>query len=447
MFHFWWSSDRERSSRVVKGWARCQGDAKLGSVLRELRTARGLTLAAVARQAGCTESLVSYVESGQRQVHPWLAEKLDRIYQTGSAVASLARGTDGKQPEGQAPEVHSDVFVVHLPNGGAALPLSRREVMSALSVGIVNGGLQAEFERALDTIEIDSDVLQYFHDTCDVFWKAAQMLPPAQLIDAMTGDVAILDGLRRRAGSADRNRCSTLQARYANLLSWMSQEAGDLPSTLWWHDRAGQWAQVAEWLDLSAWSLVWRTAMVQHISGDGLRIVDQARPVLEMPHASPRMKGLAAGQTAQAYALAGSREKCCRALDAAISWLAQPVRENDSVLGQDDIAGDGLIALDQATCDVYLGYGARVIPALEPLAESLAGVSLRMATTTRAKLARAYANAGQPDEACRVAWDALDAMDQVGSQIARTELRRAVPLLNRWHGRSDVQDVVHRLQT
>jgi hypothetical protein len=68
-----------------------------------------------------------------------------------------------------------------------------------------------------------------------------------------------------------------------------------------------------------------------------------------------------------------------------------------------------------------------------------------MATVARAKLAWAYANAGQPAEACRVAWETLDAIEQIDSLGARSELRRAVPVLNRWHGRSDVQDAMHRL--
>ena len=78
---------------------------------------------------------------------------------------------------------------------------------------------------------------------------------------------------------------------------------------------------------------------------------------------------------------------------------------------------------------------------------SLSSSSLRTATITRAKLARAYANAGQPDGACRVAWETLDAIEQVGSLSARNELRRALPVLNQWHGRSDVQDITHRLET
>jgi hypothetical protein len=40
-----------------------------------------------------------------------------------------------------------------------------------------------------------------------------------------------------------------------------------------------------------------------------------------------------------------------------------------------------------------------------------------------------------------------DAIEQIGSLNARNELRGAVPVLNRWHGRSDVRDVLHRLDS
>ena len=421
------------------------GDANLGAVLRELRTARRLTLAAVARQARCTLSLLSYVENGHRQLHVWLAEELDRIYETGGMVSSLARGVGNKPNENPGSGVPgSDLFVVSLPRGGVTMPLSRREVMASLGLGVVTGRLQGEFERALDGIELDGDVLHSLDNAYGGFKEAARVLPPAQLIDGMTGNVAILDGLRRRAAGGDRNRYSMLQARYAELLSWLSEEAGDLSGAMWWIDRASQWAQAAHWSGMTAWGFVRRTSMVMSFSGDEFRVVDQARPVLDMPHASPRMKGLAAKEIAYGHALAGNRDESHRALDAAMGWLAQPVREDDATLGQRRLSDD-LFVVYQTTCDIYSGYGARVIPVLEPRLESVAKVSFRTATITRARLARAYANAGQPAEACRIAWEALDAIEQIDSLAARSELRRTVPVLNQWHGRSDVHDVLHRL--
>ncbi|MGH3832642.1 MAG: hypothetical protein ACRDRS_19760 [Pseudonocardiaceae bacterium] len=154
---------------------------------------------------------------------------------------------------------------------------------------------------------------------------------------------------------------------------------------------------------------------------------------------------MAADEIAQGYALAGNQHASMNALDLAMGWIAQPIREDDAALGQQSVATDDLYTIHRMTCDVYLGRGARVIPMLEPRLMSLSGSSSRTATITRAKLARAYANAGQPEKACRVAWETLDGIEQVGSLSARNELRRALPVLDRWHGRSDVQDIAHRL--
>ena len=335
--------------------------------------------------------------------------------------------------------------MVLLSQGGITMPLSRREVLAALGLGITSGGLQGEFERALDRVELNSDTLRHFENAFRGFQETARMLPPARLIDGMTGDVAVLDGVRRRVNGSDRRPYSTLQARYAELLSWLSEETGDLSGAMWWNDRASQWAQAAGWPGMTVYGFVRRAMTIRRFSSDGLRAVDQARPVLEMPHASPRLKGLAANEMAQGYALAGNREQSSRALDAAMDWLAQPIREDDVVLGQRSVAADDLYIVHRATCDVYLGCGMQIVPVLEPRLESLVASSLRTATITRAKLARAYVNAGQPEDACRVGWETLEASEKVGSLSARNELRRALPVLNQWHGRSDVQDIVHRL--
>jgi hypothetical protein len=206
------------------------------------------------------------------------------------------------------------------------------------------------------------------------FKDAARVLPPAQLIDAMIGNFAILDGLRRRATSSDQHRYGTLQARYAETLSWLSEETGDLSGAVWWIDRASQWAQAAHWSGMTAWGFLRRSSTVSCFSDDGLRMVDQARPVLEMPQTSPRMKGLAAVNVAYGYARAGNRDESHRALDTAMGWLAQPIREDDAVLGHSTVVTDDHFVLYQTTCDIYSGYGARVIPMLEPRLQPVAGV-------------------------------------------------------------------------
>lgn len=325
------------------------------------------------------------------------------------------------------------------------MPLSRREALAALAVGIVSGKLQSQFERALDDVKPDNDLLQHFKEAFNGFQEAARMLPPQQLMDGLLGNVAILDGLRRRASTCDSQHYCSLQARYAESLSWLSEEAGDLPGAIYWIDRASQWAQAANWPAMTEYSFVRRSMMVISFSGDGRRAVDQARLVFEISDASPRTKGPAAKQMAFGYALTGNRDASRRILDEAMNWLAQPTRDDDTLLGQRSVVNEDLFAIFQATCDVYLGRGESVVRVLEPRLALLSRSSVRTATITRAKLVRAYAHAGEPAEACRLAWETLQTIEQVDSLSARSELSRALRVLDRWRGRSDVQDLTRRL--
>ncbi len=53
---------------------------------------------------------------------------------------------------------------------------------------------------------------------------------------------------------------------------------------------------------------------------------------------------LAVNEMALGYALAGNREGSRRAFDAAMDWLAQPVREADLLLGQRSVARVGSVS-------------------------------------------------------------------------------------------------------
>jgi hypothetical protein len=422
-------------------------------MLRELRTSRNLTLATVARQAGCAESLVSYVEKGQRQLQPWLAEALDAVYGTGGTITTLASGAH-TVPHTRLSDANvlDDVVVVRLPEGGATMPVSRRELLAGLSIGALGGAVADRVDHLLDHFDLDadatSDSLAAFERAFAGCSMAARSLPPARLIDGMTSQVALLDRLRRRAPADRRGVYAVMQARYAESLSWLCEEASDATGALYWVDRATQWAATARWEPMVGYTFVRRSMLVINFTGDGLRAVDAAAPVLDMTDLS-WVRGLACKETAMGYALAGQSDASARALDAAMRLLARPSRHDEAHLGQRSVVGDDLYAVYQTTCDIYLGRGDSVITALQPRLDGLARSSPRTATISRAKLARAYANAGQPADACRLAWEALDAHDQVVSHSALSEVRRTLRSLRQWECRADVRgeiaDLAHRL--
>lgn len=325
------------------------------------------------------------------------------------------------------------------------MPLSRRELLAALGVGGL-GGAMGSLERVTSGIAPTGHTLMVFERSFAALQAAARALPPPRLVDALTGQVAMLDILRRAASPTLRTAYSTLQARYAESLSWLSEEAGDLPGALYWTDRAAQWAQAVSWSPMVAYTFVRRSMMAISFAGDGPRAVDHAQTVLDMPDAAPRIKAMAAKQAAMGHALAGQQDDCARALDATMRWLATPAAGQEVPLGQRSVATDDLFAIYRSTCDTYLGRGASVIGLLEPRLDALSQASARTAVITRARLTRAYANAGQPEQASRLAWQTLDGIEAVGSLSARSELQRAVQVLRPWERRSDVQAVTHRLR-
>ncbi len=279
------------------------GDQRVGVMLRELRTSRNLTLAAVARQAGCAESLVSYVENGQRQLQPWLAEALDTVYGTGGAITALVSSATSAEP-GRGRHTHTvpstgkpdtdviedvidDVLVVRLPQGGTTRPVSRRELLAGLSIGALGGAVADRVDRLIDNLDLGNstggaagDSIVGFEQAFTGFSRAARSLPPERLIDGMTGHVALLDALRRRAPASRRREYAIMQARYAESLSWLCEEASDPTGALYWVDRAAQWAAAARWQPMVGYTFVRRSMLVINFTGDGLRAVDATAPVL-----------------------------------------------------------------------------------------------------------------------------------------------------------------------
>src|SRR5207249_4693927 len=115
---------------------RQRADRNLGAVLRQMRTARQLTLAAAARRVGCAESLMSQVENGHRGLQPWLATALDLVYDTGGAITALT-GTPGgvSRPGDNEGRGDTNVVLVLIPGRGISVPVSRRELLAALGIG------------------------------------------------------------------------------------------------------------------------------------------------------------------------------------------------------------------------------------------------------------------------------------------------------------------------
>ncbi len=422
-------------------------DPRLGAALREMRQARGLTLAALARRVGCSESLLSQIETGARTLKPQLAADLDVLFGTGETLSALTSGTYAEKSEKHRTPRPGEFILVRIPRRGLTVPVSRRELLAALGIGAFGGTLLNGLQQASATVAPDEELLAELEQTLTGLQSTGRVMSPGRLLDPLTGQVGLIDAVRRRAPTALRPQFLLMQTRGAESLSWMAEEAGDLTAALYWTDRVQQWADASGWQAMICYAHVRRSMLAISNASDGTAAIEQAMQALRVPGAPPRIKAMAAKQLAFGFALAGRSDASKHALDQMFTLFstADSHAEEGPLVGQRSVSDPDLLAIYQATCDVYLGGGTTVIEALQPRMDKIGAGSRRTHAITTGKLAQAYANAGEPALACELTLQTLEEASILDSQSTRGQLRRVLPALRRWPGRSDVREVQHQL--
>ncbi|MGH3869526.1 MAG: hypothetical protein ACRDQ4_26160, partial [Pseudonocardiaceae bacterium] len=253
--------------------------------------------------------------------------------------------------------------------------------------------------------------------------------------------------MRRKASPDLAVRLGITQARYAEFLSWMHEEAGDLAQAIWWVDRAGEWAHASGWAPMVAFVSVRKSVIASTHAADAHRTVDFAQLALHTHGATPTVLRFAADQLAVGHALAGDLAASRRALELASSYYQKAATQpqDELSLGPRDLDHDP-VGRHWATCTIFAGYGEPAIEWLAPRMTAVKGASPRAYAIHGASLAHAYALAGHPDEVGRTLAEVLDTAAVTESATARRELGRIRPVLqSRWPRRSDLQDIVQRL--
>lgn len=415
------------------------GDPRMGALLRALRQAADLSLGAVAARIGCAPSLICQVETGQRAARRWLLECLDTVYDTGGTLQTLT-----------AVSIHGTTtsleLIVQLPKDNRRVVVPRRDVMLSLALGVLTDPLRPLLHPGPTTPEATAQILARYEQSLASLVRMARSARPSLVIDALVGNVIVLEGVRQSCPHRYREATAVLQARHAESLSWMSEEAGDVRDATFWTDRAAQWAMGAHWHAMVAYTCVRRSMIALTFGDTGPQAVRHAALALEMPQVPSHVRALAAKQMAYGYALAGQADDSARALDLTARLMTRTEEEaQEPPVGQRSVLDDDLHAIFQGTCDVYLGRGRSPIEMLTPHLKEVARQSPRTHAITRAKIARAHIDAGDPTAACELIMDAANETEAVGSQTARAELRRAAPALRRWARNDDVAQVLHRL--
>lgn len=338
---------------------------KPGTALRQLRLTKGVGLRELARDICCDPGHLSRMESGLRPLSLECAQLADRFLDTGGAVTALVRaGYAGQRWRDRQAEPTGGLLIVEVatPEGKITVPVPRRDLLMALGVGAVGSSVLRDLHRAT----VPPDAVGELEKALESFVIAGRVMPPNQLLDALTGRAAVISAMRQKATPDVAARLAITQARYAEFLSWMHEETGDLAQAIWWIDRAGEWAHAGSWVPMVAFVSVRKSVIATMHAADAQRTVDFAQVALHTNGSTSAVLRFAAAQLAYGHALAGDLDGSRRALDLATSYYQKAAAhpEDELSIGARSVLDNDPVELNWASCNVFAGRGEPAIRVL-----------------------------------------------------------------------------------
>jgi transcriptional regulator with XRE-family HTH domain len=441
-----------------------------GAALRAQRTQTGMSLRELGRGIHYDHSRLSRAENGEHLPALAYVRSMDAVFGTGDLLTTLhglaeQAGQDrtavlaiGTGPPGEG-DPRATTVELRTPDGRIMrVPISRRQFsellaaggfMAMLPTGILNPDETDRLQRVINRPRnVDERIVTYFRRLLEEHYTADKMLGPADLLPAVHAELGMLDRLRREATPRARALLIPVQSQYAEFVGWLHQDAGDTHSAVYYCDRATELAQVAGDRQMVAYMLI-RKSYIAYRAGDAVRATDLAAAAQHDPDGiDAKILALASQQEARGWAIAGNYERCEPKLRHAADLLSvagsAPTPDAPAYI---HYYGTEILEEQTATCYRDVGRTEQAITILQRKIDELPAGHDRDRGYRMAKLAVAYAQGHQVQDAASVGLQALCLARQTGSARTENELQPLMNTLSPWRGHTDVANLIDALRT
>lgn len=411
-----------------------------GGRLRELRLAAGISMGELAGRINYSKSYLSKIENDLKPPTVTLAKLCDNAVGADGALIALAKPSHRSVQVDEVPD-DDKVWVMTLESSGALRfdQIDRRHLLASAGGAVLGFALPRGHRPAVDQAVIAGLRASFDHYR----WLGVQT-SPAAVLPQVIAHVHTLRMLVADSSEPARSELLLLASRVAEYAGWMSQEAGDERTALWWTNRAVRFAEAGQDRQLASYALV-RHAELALYRQDPISTVELAERAQASDNAGPRVAGLAARCEAQGHALAGNFDAYQRALDRAATLLALPDPSDgrNPVLGSSNMVDPVSLVRGWALCD--LGRPAEAAAALDRSVGRIPVAARRTRARFGVRRALAHALNGEVDQASEVIGDVLDDVARVDSATVRMDLGQLARTLIRWHNHGTVRDMYPRL--
>jgi transcriptional regulator with XRE-family HTH domain len=451
-----------------------------GAELRARRVSRGLSLEDLGRIVHRDRSYLAKIERGERAVSAEIARECDRaLGDDGTLVRLHTMVTASADPHAATPAPGPDVAtgpadVAHVANTGlhvarapdllapdtpSPAPLEQegeeisipvrtpdgRVIFVSVSRRMFLGGVGATAGLATlapaaqpsgiasahlsgAAAAPDMHPAAHFEQMRHVLIDSDNLFGPEQVIQTVKGQLQLIGQLRQSLRGADQRSLLEMQAKYAELASWLYQDYGDLSTAERWANRALEWSHGAMDHELTVYIMA-RKANIAGDMGDPLHVLDLGTAAENMAHSGSRLAAVAATFTAHGYALQGDRNGTQRAYDKAREMLGTMDADPSSPWG---------VWLDEPYIDVHRNRSLAALGEYRQAAEGYEVAITKLPADFRrdrgvylARAARAYAGAEDADHAADAGLQALSIGVETKSGRILTELAQLDEALSR----------------
>jgi transcriptional regulator with XRE-family HTH domain len=400
-----------------------------GAVIALARRAHGLSQGQLGHLAGFSQSAISRIESGGNLAYDL---RMLRVFQR---LLGIPAHLLGLAPDAY-PVPRTDESAVLGPIGLRPGPPDQRSADDAaplavdchtLAAACTASVLAALPVDALGAIKgshpVDLDVLHRLLVVRRLLNDSDNWLGSRSLASAVRQLYELIDRLRRATTGELRRNLLDVAALYAEFCGWLHQEVGDVRGGVEWTQRALQQAQAADDRDLVAYVFV-RMGQFAEADGDGDRVVGLARAAQREPGLSAQVRALALQQEARGHALVRDERWCLTKLDEA--WaVGEDIRERwtDEYRVGYYFTRHHLHA-ERSACLLELGRLREAIDLYRDNQASRAALCQWEQGVHLAKLARAYAESGEYEQAAATGLEALAVSRRTGAVIVTQHLRQ-----------------------
>ncbi|WP_433593960.1 hypothetical protein [Nocardia sp. CA-145437] len=268
---------------------------------------------------------------------------------------------------------------------------------------------------------IDPAFVDHLRFLLDEHVRMDALTGPRYVLDALRGELAVVEELCGKARGGMRQSLLEVGARFSEFAGWLFQDSGDLEAAMYWSNIAMDYAEELGSTHLTSYVLMRKSniATDRGYAAKGLGLANAA--LRRWDHITPELRAVALRQLANAHAMIGEVDDCRRALDKAMAEALEIDPNSPGNLAK--YCTPSYIEMEAAHSWVRLGEPGR---AIETYASGLADwptSQRRDQGLCSARMASACLGAGEFEEATRAATQATELFRSAPSARSLAVLR------------------------